>query len=504
MPTAPPSRIGTSSSEQPRRRLDGCRRAACRPPSRTCWAAASSTASAPVSAAMSGSARLAATARAGPGSRGRRHGRDQREPDHEHGGGGQQAERRCTHAGLLGTDDGRTGGARNHVSVCTDRRTVPRGGATGPVGPRRGVGDGRARRRRSGHAGQEGGALPSGGRTGGEPGRDAVDGERERQQLRRAPRRLDPRCPRAGSDRGADGAGSAATSSAAVRARERNACEPLPPRRRSRSPATAAAAISQPVAWSSACTGSGTGRSAPATRIPALGDAGRHLHERVEPAAAGPRPAPPVGGERDLDQARAGCPGARRRRARSRRARRGGSRARARPRRRAGRRAARAPPASARRCGSASLPSVMSGTTAGSSQSGGSTRSTVAPSAASALVATGPASTRVRSSTRTPASGRPGSGLPVRQRRDGVEAVDERLPAARRALRVREPRLLAPHRRGRAPGLDDRGLEVVRLPRRRRPRRPRPGPPASRARRSAAARCRGAFVWRRIQPSAAA
>lgn len=51
------------------------------------------------------------------------------------------------------------------------------------------------------------------------------------------------------------------------------------------------------------------------------------------------------------------------------------------------------------------LPAITSGSTAGSSQAGGSTRSTSAPSAASACVQAGPAMTHVRSSTRIPASG---------------------------------------------------------------------------------------------------
>ena len=101
----------------------------------------------------------------------------------------------------------------------------------------------------------------------------------------------------------------------------------------------------------------------------------------------------------------------------------------------------------------------------GSSQPGGSMRSTSAPNPARNRVAIGPARMRVMSSTRTPASGRAGSTTHtgewaplVRLQRSSGSRRD------RRALRMRGPSRQRSHRRGAAAARDDRRFEFVRPP----------------------------------------
>ena len=109
------------------------------------------------------------------------------------------------------------------------------------------------------------------------------------------------------------------------------------------------------------------------------GDAGRHLHKTVEPAPSSPWAGPAVGVEADLDQSRPDGARAPPQRDPARRGRPAGSRGpRGRP-RPGGARNARGPRVVRRSSRAQRLPSVTSGSTPGSSQSGGSMRKTSAP-----------------------------------------------------------------------------------------------------------------------------
>ena len=137
------------------------------------------------------------------------------------------------------------------------------------------------------------------------------------------------------------------------------------------------------------------------------------------------------------------------------------------------------------------LPGVTTGTMAATSANpGGSRRRTSAPWAARNRVQTGPAMTRVRSSTLTPASGRPPARPAGADASATAAAVHPhgRLVRRRRAVRVAAPRRRVVHRRGRAAAVDD-GRPPARPPAAgARPRRRRRGRwtrrPAARARRA--------------------
>ncbi len=234
-------------------------------------------------------------------------------------------------------------------------------------------------------------------RTGAGRGPTRAGRRRARRAARSARRRRTPR----GSGRGRPAARGRRqrgreSSSAAVRASESRATPAGSPRSRAARPRSTAAAIRCPVPWSSACAGSTPGVPSGAAQAAAIPLATCTSESNPRRCAHGPSCPHALSDT----QIRCGC--------RSSSSKRSSAPGRypvsstSAPASSASRRSASARSSSALR-----LPGPVSRCAAGSSGSpGGSTRSTSAPNAASVRPATGPAITRVRSSTRTPEAGR--------------------------------------------------------------------------------------------------
>ena len=260
--------------------------------------------------------------------------------------------------------------------------------------------------------------------------------------------------------------------------------------------------------WSSAWAGSGRGAGRAGDALAFGGDARAHLHQAVEAAPSRPTARPSrrrrAGRRRAPGSARAAV----RRRSPAGRARRRAARRRARRPRRAARRTGPRRLADARSSAAQRLPAVVIGTSAPtSSKPGGSMRSTSAPCAARKRVHTGPAMTRVRSSTLIPASGwsstePPDGERPPARRHSATSRIVS--TGQRRPRRMGTPLVSGAHHRRASAGGDHRGLQLVASHvRRRSMRAPCGRAPASSATPSAAERREAVVAVVGVQPDPA-